>query len=107
MENFAIIQAKDLEELYAKINEIHEYVKRESFSPVRKLKEGYLTSNDAAQVLRCSVRSIHNYINQGLLPRRVHKHRLYFLSEDLETFMKGKYGYNFNQLTTHKLYKNE
>ncbi len=107
MENLALINREDLNEIFTKLNEIHRFIIKGDIKPARHLQEKWLSSNEAAQVLRCSVRSLHNYLNQGLLIRRRHKRRLYFLAEDLEKFMEGKYGFNPDKLIAHRLYKHE
>ncbi len=91
MENVALINQKDLEQVLKQLNTIHQFIVKSDIKPARRLRSEWLSSNEATQVLQCSMRTLQNYINEGLLPRRIQKRRLYFTTEDIENFLQGKH----------------
>ncbi len=89
METFTLIHKDDVSRLHERMEEMLFLLRRNSQTSFSKLNDRWLSTEEAAKVLHCSTRSIHNYIDRGNLPYRRTGRRLYFLKEDLETFMAG------------------
>ncbi len=89
MESFTLIHKDDVTRLHERMDEILFLIRRSSQTPFSKLNDRWMSIEEASQVLHCSTRSVHNYIERGYLPHRRTGRRLYFLKEDLETFMAG------------------
>ncbi len=87
MDAFKLIHQEDIDELKRKLNEVLILLHRNEDTPVKRLNHKWLSSKEACQVLRCCMKSLHNYMDAGYIPHRKSMGRIYFLVEDLEEFM--------------------